>query len=102
MGCSGEGLRASNGGAGEQGRLAAPREDTMKLAPLLSSAVALAASVATVTAGLGPAATAQAATSKPAAAGACRHIAGPFRRARNTITGAGGQRYIPYGITVAG
>src|SRR5580693_509937 len=39
-----------NGGAGERGRLAAPREDTMKLAPLLSSAVALAASVATVTA----------------------------------------------------
>jgi hypothetical protein len=74
----------------------------MKLAPLLSSAVALAASVATVTAGLGPAVTAQAATSKPAVAGACRHIAGPFRRARNTITGAGGQRYIPYGITVAG
>ena len=74
----------------------------MKLARLLSSAVALAASVATVTAGLGPAVPAQAAASKPAAAGACRHIAGPFRRVRNTITGAGGQRYIPYGITVAG
>ncbi len=39
---------------------------------------------------------------RPAIAGACRHIAGPFRRARNTITGAGGQRYIPYGITVTG
>ncbi len=56
----------------------------MKLAPLLTSAVALAASVATVTAGLGPAVAAQAATSKPAVAGACRHIAGPFRRVRNT------------------
>jgi len=74
----------------------------MKLAPLLSSAVALAATVAAVTAGLGPAVAAQAATSKPAIAGACRHIAGPFRRAQNMITGAGGQRYIPYGITVTG
>jgi Cellulase (glycosyl hydrolase family 5) len=74
----------------------------MKLAPLLSSAVALAASVAAVTAGLGPAVTAQAATSQPAIAGACRHTAGPFHRVRNMITGTGGQRYIPYGITVTG
>ena len=74
----------------------------MKLAPLLSSAVALAASVAALTAGLGPAASAQAATSQPAIAGACRHTAGPFHRVRNMITGAGGQRYIPYGITVTG
>ena len=34
--------------------------------------------------------------------GVCRHIGGPFRRDRNKITGAGGQRYIPYGITVTG
>ncbi|MGI8449558.1 MAG: cellulase family glycosylhydrolase [Streptosporangiaceae bacterium] len=74
----------------------------MKLAPLLSSAVALAASVAAVTAGLGPAVPAQAATRKPAIAGACRHVSGPFRRVQNMITGAGGQRYIPYGITVTG
>jgi len=74
----------------------------MKLAPLLTSAVALAASVATLTAGLGPAAAAQAAASQPASAGACRHLAGPFRRVRNIVTGAGGQRYIPYGITVTG
>ena len=71
----------------------------MKLAPLISSAVALAASVATVTAGLGPAVPAQAAASKPAVAGACRHIAGPFRRVRNTITGALAGSGTPHGIT---
>ena len=74
----------------------------MKLAPLLTSAVALAASVAALTAGLGPATAAQAATSQPASAGACHHLAGPFRRVRNIVTGTGGQRYIPYGITVTG
>ena len=74
----------------------------MKLAHLLSSAVTLAASVAAVTAGLGPAAAADAAASQPARAAACRHITGPFHRAGNMVTGAGGQRYIPYGITVAG
>ncbi|MGH3067051.1 MAG: cellulase family glycosylhydrolase [Streptosporangiaceae bacterium] len=72
----------------------------MKLARLLSSAVALAISAASVTTGYGAAA--HAATSKPARAGACRHIAGPFRRAGNMVTGAGGQRYIPYGISVTG
>jgi Cellulase (glycosyl hydrolase family 5) len=90
------------GGAGEQGRLAPPREETMKLARLLSSAVALAASAAAVMAGFGPALDAHAAASKPAQARACRHIAGPFHRDRNMIIGAAGQRYIPYGITVAG
>ena len=74
----------------------------MKLARLLSSAVTLAACAAGVTAGLGPAVAAQAATGKPAAAAACRHVSGPFRRAQNMIIGAGGQRYIPYGITVTG
>ena len=45
------------GGVPQAGRrAAAPREDTMKLARLLSSAVTLAASVAAVTAGLRPAA----------------------------------------------
>ncbi|MGH3124693.1 MAG: cellulase family glycosylhydrolase, partial [Streptosporangiaceae bacterium] len=38
----------------------------------------------------------------PAIAGTCLHIAGPFHRDKNIITGAGGQRYIPYGITVTG
>jgi hypothetical protein len=74
----------------------------MKLARLFSSAVALAASAAGVAAGFGPAVTAHATTSKPAAAGACRHIAGPFHRNKNMITGAGGRRYIPYGIVVTG
>jgi hypothetical protein len=74
----------------------------MKLARLLSSVVTLAASAAVVTAGFGPAVAAQATTSKPAAAAACRHLSGPFRRAQNMIIGAGGQRYIPYGITVTG
>ena len=78
-----------------------PGEDTMKLARLFS-AVALAASAAGVTAGLGPAVAAQATTSKPAVAGTCRHVSGPFHRARNMIIGAGGQRYIPYGIVVTG
>jgi hypothetical protein len=74
----------------------------MKLAHLLSSAVTLATSAAAVTAGFGPAVAAHAAASQPARAGACRHITGPFHRAGNMVTGAGGQRYIPYGITVAG
>jgi hypothetical protein len=74
----------------------------MKLASLLSSAVALAVSAASLTAGYGAIAAAHAATSKPARARACRHLAGPFHRAGNTVTGAGGQRYIPYGITVTG
>ena len=79
----------------------------MKLARLLSSAVALAVSGASVTAGYGAivaaqAVTSKAASSKAASTPACRHNAGPFRRDRNMITGAGGQRYIPYGITVAG
>ncbi|MDX6335297.1 MAG: endoglucanase [Streptosporangiaceae bacterium] len=73
----------------------------MKLARLLSAA-ALAVSVAAVTAGYGPIAAAQAAISQPAATQACRHIAGPFHRDRNMITGAGGQRYIPYGVSVTG
>ena len=29
-------------------------------------------------------------------------VSGPFRRAQNKIIGAGGQRYIPYGIVVTG
>jgi hypothetical protein len=74
----------------------------MKLARLFSSAVALAASAAGVVAGAGPAVAAQATTSKPAMAGACRHVSGPFHRAQNKITGTGGQRYIPYGIVVTG
>ena len=74
----------------------------MKLARLFSSAVALAASAAGITAGLGPAVAAQATTSKPAVAGACRHVSGPFRRVQYMIMGAGGQRYIPYGISVTG
>ena len=74
----------------------------MKLARLFSSAVALAASAAGVAAGFAPAVTAQATTSKPAVAGACRHVSGPFHRAGNKITGAGSQRYIPYGIVVTG
>ena len=74
----------------------------MKLARLFSSAVALAASAAGVVAGVGPAVAAQATTSKPAVAGACRHVSGPFHRAGNKITGAGSQRYIPYGIVVTG
>jgi hypothetical protein len=71
----------------------------MKLAGLLTSAVVLAASVAAVTAGDAPVTGAPAGASKP---GVCRHISGPFRRDKNMITGAGGQRYIPYGITVTG
>jgi hypothetical protein len=74
----------------------------MKLARLLSSAVALGASAAAVMAGFGPVLAAHAAAGQPAQAQACRHIAGPFHRDRNKITGAGGQRYIPYGITVTG
>ncbi len=71
----------------------------MKLVRLLTSAVVLAASVAAVTAGDAPVIDAHAGASKP---GACRHISGPFRRDKNIITGASGQRYIPYGITVTG
>jgi Cellulase (glycosyl hydrolase family 5) len=74
----------------------------MKLARLHSSVVILAASAAVVTAGVGPAVAAQATTSKPAIAAACRHVSGPFRRVQNMITGAGGHRYIPYGISVTG
>jgi hypothetical protein len=71
----------------------------MKLAGLLTSAVLLAASVAAVTAGDAPVVAAHAAASKAAT---CRHVSGPFRRDQNMIIGAGGQRYIPYGITVTG
>ena len=72
----------------------------MKLARLVTSAVVLAASVAAVTAG-------DARVDRRARRGQhgqrpCRHIAGPFRRDKNMIIGAGGQRYIPYGITVTG
>ncbi len=91
-----------HGGPADQGRLPVPGEDTMKLARLISSAVALAASAAGVAAGAGPAVAAQATTSKPAAAGACRHVSGPFHRSQNKIIGAGGKRYIPYGIVVTG
>jgi hypothetical protein len=55
-----------------------------------------------MTAGFSPVTAAHAAASKPAKAPACRHIAGPFHRAGNMVTGSGGQRYIPYGITVTG
>jgi Cellulase (glycosyl hydrolase family 5) len=74
----------------------------MKLARLHGRVVILAASAAVVTAGFGPVVAAQATTTKPAIAGACRHVSGPFRRTQNMIIGAGGQRYIPYGITVTG
>jgi Cellulase (glycosyl hydrolase family 5) len=91
-----------HGGPADRGRLPVPGEDTMKLARLISSAVALAASAAGVAAGAGPAVAAQATTSKPAVAGACRHVSGPFHRSQNKIIGAGGKRYIPYGIVVTG
>jgi Cellulase (glycosyl hydrolase family 5) len=71
----------------------------MKLARLVTSAVVLAASVAAVVAGDARVINA---SSRPAIAGPCRHIAGPFHRHKNTIIGAGGQRYIPYGITATG
>ena len=71
----------------------------MKLARLVTSAVVLAASVAAVTAGDAPVIDAHPAASSPPA---CRHISGPFHRDKNMIIGAGGQRYIPYGITVTG
>ena len=71
----------------------------MKLARLVTSAVILAASVAAVTAGDAPVIDAHPAASSPPA---CRHISGPFHRDKNMIIGAGGQRYIPYGITVTG
>lgn len=74
----------------------------MKPARLLSSALALAVSAASLTAASGALTAAHAASSLAARAGTCRHLAGPFRRAGNMVTGAGGQRYIPYGITVAG
>jgi hypothetical protein len=70
----------------------------MKPARLVTSAVALAAAVAAVVVG----ARVIGASGQPAVARPCRHIAGPFDRDRNMITGAGGQRYIPYGITVTG
>ena len=71
----------------------------MKLAGLLTSAVLLAAFVAAVTAGDAPVIAAHAAASK---ARTCHHVSGPFRRDKNMIIGADGQRYIPYGITVTG
>ncbi len=71
----------------------------MKLARLVTSVVVLAASVAAVVAGDARVINA---SSQPAIAGPCRHIAGPFHRDKNMIIGAGGQRYIPYGITVTG
>ena len=71
----------------------------MKLVRLLTSAVVLAAAVAVLTAGDTPVTGGHAAASSPRA---CRHIGGPFRRDRNKIIGAGGQRYIPYGVTVTG
>ena len=36
------------------------------------------------------------------AAGACRHVTGPFHMRKNEITTSTGQRYIPYGIVVTG
>ena len=80
-------------------RLAAPGEDTMKLARLVTSAVILAASVAAVVAGD---ARVIGASSRPVMARPCRHISGPFHRDKNMIIGAAGQRYIPYGVTVTG
>ena len=74
----------------------------MKLARLVTSAVVLAAAVAAVVAVVTSDARVTGASGRPAAAGSCRHIAGPFHRHKNVITGAGGQRYIPYGITVTG
>jgi hypothetical protein len=71
----------------------------MKLAGLLTSAVVLAVLVAAVTAGDAPVIGPHARASRAAA---CRHASGPFRRDKNMIIGAGGQRYIPYGITVTG
>ena len=70
----------------------------MKLARLVTGAVVL-ASVAALVAGC---AWVTGASGPPARAGSCRHIAGPFHRDKNKIIGAGGQRYIPYGITVTG
>lgn len=37
-----------------------------------------------------------------AATAPCRHISGPFRTDHAAVYGAGGQRYIPYGINVTG
>ena len=71
----------------------------MKLARLVTGAVVLAASVAALVAG---GAWVIGASGPPASAGHCRHIAGPFHRDKNMIIGAGGRRYIPYGITVTG
>jgi Cellulase (glycosyl hydrolase family 5) len=71
----------------------------MKLAGLVASAAAVAALAVAVVAGDAPVIDT---AGRPAIAGACRHIAGPFQRHKNIITGAGGQRYIPYGITVTG
>jgi hypothetical protein len=70
----------------------------MKLARLVTSAVALAAAVAAVVAG----ALVIGGSGQPASARPCRHAAGPFHRDKNIITGAGGQRFIAYGITVTG
>jgi len=66
---------------------------------LVTSAVVLAAAVAAVVAGD---ARVIGASGQPAIAAPCRHIGGPFHRHKNMITGAGGQRYIPYGIVVTG
>ncbi len=73
----------------------------MKLARLVTGTVVLAAAVAAVVAVVAGDARVTRASGQPAAA-ACRHIAGPFHRHKNMIIGAGGQRYIPYGITVTG
>jgi hypothetical protein len=37
-----------------------------------------------------------------AAVTSCRHISGPFRTSHASVFGAGGRRYIPYGINVIG
>lgn len=42
-------------------------------------------------------------TARPAqAAATCAHVSGPFRTSGATVTGAGGRRYVPYGINVVG
>lgn len=61
--------------------------------------VAMAGSLVMALAGLAVTASlAQAGT----AAGACRHVTGPFHMHKNEITTSTGQRYIPYGIVVTG
>jgi hypothetical protein len=42
------------------------------------------------------------APSQAASAATCQHITGPFHTSHAAVYGAGGQRYIPYGINVVG